>query len=166
MKRWTSAVANSFLAPYGLDVFENSTVSAANTTGAIHEKAKQAATSVLLACSDKDRYVSHKVCPDWTVPLHVRQPCGGACSAIHLRSTPVPTTVSRALFLSHLTARLAWHMVDIAHDIGLAVLLCRPYPILTGTVCNNITDDGWPTYPLEVSQQRSWPNKVDMFEVT
>jgi len=79
MKPWTSAVANSFLAPYGLDVFENSTVSADKTKGGIHERATRAATSVLLACSD-----------------------------IH-----------------------------------------RPYPILTGTVCNATTDDGWPTYPLE-----------------
>lgn len=49
-------LSQAFLAPYHLNIFEDSTVSAANTNGDIaNTRAGKAAENVLLACTDQDR---------------------------------------------------------------------------------------------------------------
>jgi hypothetical protein len=48
--------AQAFLAPYHLNIFEGSTVSADHTKGDIaNKRAGKAAENVLLACTDKSR---------------------------------------------------------------------------------------------------------------
>jgi len=56
VRPWTAAVAKAFLAPYHLNIFEGSTVSADHTKGDIaNKRAGKAAEHVLLACTDKFR---------------------------------------------------------------------------------------------------------------
>jgi len=52
---WTHGVGETFLAPYGLNIYDDSTVTAAHTQGDVHDRAKATAKYTLTACTDTDR---------------------------------------------------------------------------------------------------------------
>lgn len=52
---WTHGVAETFLAPYGLNIYEDCTLTAKGTEGNIHKTAERIAKHTLVACEDANR---------------------------------------------------------------------------------------------------------------